>query len=226
MKKLLTIALGILLFTGCGNREKTEEADYAKKTVEVMDENPDKTALALKLESVIKPKESIIILTELADQGDAEAQLKLGFAYQYGDEFLKDEKKAFEWYEKAAEQGNAEAQFNLALAYLKGNGVLKDEKKAFEWFKKAAEQGGAEAQFKLGLAYKNGNGVLKDEKKAFEWIGKAADQELADAQLELGGMYLINNNKELARKWLRLSYENGNEEVVKHIWDGFNLGKY
>ena len=65
-----------------------------------------------------------------AEQGDAEAQQKLGNMYATGENVLKDFKKAFYWYEKSAEQGKAAAQHNLGLVYLYGEGKNKDFKKA------------------------------------------------------------------------------------------------
>lgn len=46
---------------------------------------------------------------DLAAQGDADAQYKLGEHYSY-----KDEELAIEWYRKAAEQGHVNAQYALS----------------------------------------------------------------------------------------------------------------
>ena len=109
----------------------------------------------------------------LAEQGNADAQLKLGFMHTYGDGVLKDDKQAIKWFRKAAEQGHAGAQNNLGAMYDDGKGVLKDDKEAVKWFLKAAEQGLASAQYNLGKMHANGEGVLKDLSKAKYWIKKA-----------------------------------------------------
>jgi TPR repeat protein len=90
----------------------------------------------------------------VVEQGYADAQCNLGFCYDNGTGVVKNEKKAFEWYEKAAEQGLEIAQNNLGSCYKKGTGVLKNEKKAIKWFEKAAEQGLADAQNQLRLLKK------------------------------------------------------------------------
>ena len=52
-----------------------------------------------------------------AEQGDAEAQSKLGCYYIQGKTVKKDVEKAVEWWTKSAEQKNSDAQFNLGLYY-------------------------------------------------------------------------------------------------------------
>ena len=51
----------------------------------------------------------------------------------------KDEKKAFEWYQKAAEQNVVPAQIYMGLFYATGTFVTKDPDKAREWYKKAQQ---------------------------------------------------------------------------------------
>ncbi|GHT72265.1 hypothetical protein AGMMS49950_10680 [Endomicrobiia bacterium] len=58
-------------------------------------------------------KKTIYHLNMKAQQGDDEAQFKLGVIYLKGDGVKQDYKKAFKWYKKSAEQGNARAQNNL-----------------------------------------------------------------------------------------------------------------
>ena len=69
------------------------------------------------------------------------AQSLLGAAYLEGFGVSQDNKKAFEWSQKAAEQGHAEAQLNLAVMYNEGRGVAQDSKKTKEWLQKVTEQG-------------------------------------------------------------------------------------
>src|SRR5271170_4185690 len=51
---------------------------------------------------------------ELAEQGDAMAQSRLGLMYRDGHGVPQDDQQAVEWFRKAAEQGRANAQYNLA----------------------------------------------------------------------------------------------------------------
>ena len=68
-----------------------------------------------------------------AEQGHAEAQINLGYMYQYGKGVKQYYFKAFELYQKAAEQGDASAQNNLGVMYDNGQGVKQDYFKAVEW---------------------------------------------------------------------------------------------
>lgn len=94
-----------------------------------------------------------------ASQGNADAQLSLGFAYAEGTGVPKDTARAIEWYQKAikwyqknAVQGNTKAQYNLGFMYAGGMGVSQDVVQAYAWFKIAALNGdpkGSEAQGNL-----------------------------------------------------------------------------
>ncbi|MFT7312847.1 MAG: TPR repeat protein, partial [Paraglaciecola sp.] len=63
------------------------------------------------------------ICSEAAKQGDAAAQLNLGFMHDFGKGMPQDDKQAVYWYRKAAEQGYAAAQYNLGLMYDNGEGT-------------------------------------------------------------------------------------------------------
>jgi hypothetical protein len=81
-------------------------------------------------------------LKKLADDGNAEAQFKMGRIYEEGlAGGLEDYKEAARWYLKAAEKGNAQAQYKMGTLYTLGKGVPKDRLEAAKWFGKAAPQG-------------------------------------------------------------------------------------
>ena len=92
-------------------------------------------------ESESEPTLTITKMTDIAEQGDADAQVALGVIYATGSVVPKDEKEAVKWYRKAAEQRNATAQYSLGIMYYHGKGVAKDEVEAVKWIRKAAEQG-------------------------------------------------------------------------------------
>lgn len=116
----------------------------------------------------------------MANEGDIEAQYKLGFQYRYGGSvdqwdpsFGIDYKQALSLFRKSAEQGHADAQFQLAQMYNDGVGVTQNDVLAIYWYRKAAEQGVASAQFCLGTKYKLGQGFQQDDTLAQEWFEKA-----------------------------------------------------
>jgi TPR repeat protein len=144
-----------------------------------------------------------------AEQGNIEAQYKLGGMFADGEGVGRDFKQAAFWTTKAATQGHAGAQFNLGNMYSQGRGVPQDYKQAASWYEKAAAQGYASAQLNLGLIYFRGDGVARDYKQAVAWLEKAAAQGHAGAQNQLGNMYSqgqgVAVNYVEAHKWWSLA---------------------
>ena len=118
--------------------------------------------------------DDIAALRARADQGDAEAQVSLGFMYGNGRGVVQDYKQAVVWYRKAADQGETWSQFNLGVMYHKGRGVVQDYKQAVVWYRKAADQGDANAQYSLGVMYFTGQGVAQNYVQAHKWVNLAA----------------------------------------------------
>jgi uncharacterized protein len=94
---------------------------------------------------------------EAAEQGDAQAEAKLGAMYFLGhDGIEKDEIKAAEWLLKAAKQGLVDAQVMVAAMYDRGLGVPADVNTATSWYEKAAAKGNG-----VSLAILGKNDVAK-----------------------------------------------------------------
>ena len=66
-----------------------------------------------------------------AEQGDADAQIRIGYMYTNGGGVPKDEAEGVKWYRKVAEHGNDAAQYELYLAYYQGKGVPQDDAEAY-----------------------------------------------------------------------------------------------
>ena len=58
---------------------------------------------------------AIAELVKAAEQGDREAQCKLGFAYADGEGVTQDFEQACRWFALAAEQSHPEAQFSIGV---------------------------------------------------------------------------------------------------------------
>jgi TPR repeat protein len=168
-------------------------------------------------------------LRRKAQEGDADAQFKLGVMYYEGEGVPKDAAEAVKWFRSAAEQGFPFVQFNLGVMYFKGEGVPKDDAEAVKWFRRAAEQGFAMAQFNLGVSYYKGEGVPKDDAEAVKWFRRAAEQRHDAAQLQLGGMYAkgegVPKDAAEAVKWFRLAAEQGNDAGQLQLSARFYLGE-
>ncbi len=79
--------------------------------------------------------------TQLANQGNAEAQYNLAFMYFGGEGVTQDDTKAAYWFEQAAKSAHPAAQDTLAYLYLHGRGVDADRTQAYAWYRVAAENG-------------------------------------------------------------------------------------
>ncbi len=143
----------------------------------------------------------------LAAQGNADAQVNLGFLYARGHGVPQDYKEAASWYRKAAEQGQSDAQFNLGSLYYDGLGVKRDFNQAAEWYHKAAELGQIDAQYNLGLMYATAQGVQESLVQSYKWLAIAA--ALGDKEAE--------ESKKLAEA--KMSFEQINEaQALVQAW--------
>ncbi len=84
-------------------------------------------------------KTALTIWLPLAEEGDPDAQNKIGEIYERGVGSEPDYTLAAAWYRKAAEQGHKRAQINLGFLYEKGLGVERDPEAALAWYRKASE---------------------------------------------------------------------------------------
>ena len=153
---------------------------------------------------------------QAAEQGDADAQNKLGVMFDLGEGTEKNDVEAIGWYKKSAEQGYAKAQYNLAQMYRLGKGLPKDLGKATAWYQKSADQGYAPAQTALGVDYHTGQGVQQDDAEAVKWWRKAAEQNNARAEVRLGvayheGLGVPKDSAEAVQWWHRAADQNDAE---------------
>ncbi|GES72661.1 kinase-like domain-containing protein [Rhizophagus clarus] len=141
------------------------------------------------------------------------ALYNLGRCYEYGMGVDKNDKLAFEYYQKSAEQGHIDGKFRLGNCFDKGIGTQINKIKAFELYKEVAGEGNKFAQNILGYFYEKGEGTKKNVKEAIFWYRKAADNGNEIAQYNLGIFYEngigieINENK--AFKYYNKSAEQG-----------------
>lgn len=127
----------------------------------------------------------------LANEGDLEAQMSLGYMYLYGTNGIsKNSEEAFKYYSMAARQEDPIALNNLGSLYFNGLGTEKNIKHALDLFEKAAELGNDNAAVNLGFIYLTGG--AKDEKrnnKAMSLFEQAANSGNKIAQFMLGYAY-------------------------------------
>ena len=127
---------------------------------------------------------------KLADKGDVNAQLLLGYSYLYGVNGAEvNYDKSFEYYAKAAMQNDSVGLNNLGSLYYSGIGVGRSPSKAAILFEKAANLGNAEAAVNLGFILISGNGAEKNPSLAMDYFEKAAAAKNPTAEFMLGYAY-------------------------------------
>jgi TPR repeat protein len=105
----------------------------------------------------------------MAEQGNPQAQRKVGQVYYEGKGVQQDYRLAMHWFRLAAEQGDAEAQNGVGTLYDNGKGVPRDYQEAARWFRLAAEQGHVLARRNLGWMHEKGQGFEKNLVLAYQW---------------------------------------------------------
>lgn len=125
-----------------------------------------------------------------ADQGKAEAQLRVGLLYLHGRAAPQNDALAAGWFQRAAAKGNAKAQYQLGVLTLEGRGVSRSTREASQLFLAAAKSGEPNAQLEIGRSYERGSGVSRDRAEAARWYKAAMAQGIVPARNYLGMLYL------------------------------------
>ena len=163
----------------------------------------------------------IAALRQLAEVGDAGAQIELGERYEHGRGVVQDYAAAVSWFRRAADQGHASGQAALGFMYGTGRGVAQDYAEAARWDRRAAEQGNARGQHNLGVRYREGRGVVQDYAEAARWFRRSADQGHASGQNNLGRMYAtgrgVSRDDAEAVRWYRLSADQGDAVAQNNL---------
>lgn len=131
---------------------------------------------------------------KLAEQGNPEAQYKVGEMYEQGKGVPKDMDKAKEWFKKSAKQGHRKANYKLLYLEVQMNGLNDVTKTQVDSLRKEAAAGVPDAQYFLGKMYASGIGVPKSLNNALAWLNKATFNGISEAEHEA-----IAVDEELAR---------------------------
>ena len=183
-------------------------------------------------EYLTKYREEATKWYELSAYGkNADAQLRMGDFYYWGQRIEQDYSLAVKWYKMSAEQGNRHASDRLGNMYYKGIGVEKDCKEGIAWYEQGNKLADAEIQYEIGNKYFYGMDVIKNHKKAYEWYANAfrSYERMswggdATAQYTLGKMYLdgigTERDYKKAFQWFEKAEKHG---VVKAQYELGNL---
>ena len=155
----------------------------------------------------------LALLTQQAEKGHPQSQVRLGHIYAAGSGVPRDYTVAVKWFRLAANQGHPQGQHNLGFMYSVGSGVPKNDVEANRWFLKSAMQGLINSQNAVGHRYLHGLGFNKNYLEAEKWLRNPAAQGLAKAQFNLGYMYRngfgVPQDRNQAIKWFRAAANQG-----------------
>lgn len=129
-------------------------------------------------------EEAAIAYLISANEGNAEAQFDIAYAYFNGEGFERDYASAAMWFKRSARQNYAKAQYNLAYCYMNGRGVPRDYDKAFDLLHQSANNNYKRAQLTLADCYANGILVEQNEKESQKWMAMAANLQSEQPQTE------------------------------------------
>ncbi|MGH7231130.1 MAG: tetratricopeptide repeat protein [Nitrospiraceae bacterium] len=154
----------------------------------------------------------------LAEQGDSQAQFKLGTMYAVGQGVYQDPDEAGRWFRMAAVDGNADVQFKIGTMYAVGKGVPKNYVLASRFYRIASDQDHSDAQTELGMLYFQGLGVPQDYTEALQLFLRAAKLGNGRARLKIGEMYAegrgVPRDVVRAHMWSNLAGAQGDRQAL------------
>ena len=190
-------AFARLLHTGGpGIKADAERARFLIQQAAEAGHAPAQTACGAFLFDQIDPKARDVNFTEplawfkkAADQGEPEAQCRLGMMQAAGQGMTADPAAGWKLILKAARTGNAMALNEAGVCLQQGRGVEKDGIAAIGYFHAAADLGNAAAAVNLGLCYERGQGVPPNFDKAGAAYARGAKAGNGTAQFFLGRLF-------------------------------------
>lgn len=158
------------------------------------------------------PTEAMAWYRKAADQGLAEAQVKLAICCEALGT-AEGDAEAVALLRRAADQNYAHALYLLAYCYLEGVGVPASNILYFAYLHEAAAQGSNEACCSLGSCYEFAIGTAEDKAAALKWYRKGAEGGDAEAAYNVAICLEYGTGTEAdpaeAFRMMRQAYEGG-----------------
>ena len=125
---------------------------------------------------------TVRLYQESAENGNSDAQYKLGLLYLTGNGALQDFAEAAKWLKLAADQGYPLAQYELGLIYRTGHGVTIDQVQSYVWLNLAAAAGiqQAVAAREEVMRSLNGKQLAQAQKTSRDWLVSKSKTKTTD----------------------------------------------
>lgn len=180
--------------------------------------------------------DSVAIMIEKANKGDAQAQNTVARWYYYGHGSIKqDYKQALQYWALAAKQDNVDAIAGMAMCYQFGHGTKRDSvmavglykaalkkgnKKVISMHEKAVEKNGSLFSCQLlKECYHQGIGVEKNNQKYAYYMEKIAEKGDVEEQFNVAMYYLNTQQADKAAPWFKKAAKQGKVGAI--YYDGF-----
>ena len=151
-------------------------------------------------ESVLDKEQHYKWLTIAADEGNSNAQYKLGKAYMLGQDLPENAVEGLRLLTAAIDNDNDYARLFLGQQYLKGEHIAKNIPKGIELLTDCYARHDADIlAYSIGKAYLDP--TVNDWEHGCEWLTKAAEKGNQHARLRLGYEYYRREQYEDAAKW-------------------------
>ena len=171
--------------------EAKSKEEEKKKTEDLVKNATSNYKKALKFEQEKNYTKAMEYYHKAAEGGNARSMYAIGEAYFNAYRGVeRDDKLAFEWFNKAHSAGDLEATNDLAVCYLRGRGVKKNVKKSFKLMKYAADNNFNVSQAWIGSFYSSGTGCFKNMKKSFKYFLKSYENGYWQASIDVGWYYI------------------------------------
>ena len=170
-----------------GSEMALEDLDEYEEEVQNGGENDTKMQKALSQLTGIDYKEGFNTISQMAQDGDDQAQ------YELGKILPMNKSIAYEWFDRAAASENADALLKLSEIYNGGDGNetrQRNIKYAIEYAERAANSGHAKSQLFLAMLYMTVDGISGNKRAEAPRLAQAAyENGILDGLYVLGCCY-------------------------------------
>lgn len=191
--------------------------------------NTDSIAVAQRVQEI---RDSLSVIMDNAEAGDASAMNEVGSWYYTGKHVDRDYAKAYEWWKKASLKSDVRAIANLGMCYQLGHGVERDSIDAIRLYEKSIREGNSALldqrtenatksafdSMLVGDCYENGTGVRKDYLKATQYYTQAASKGSVDGMRQAGMCFLNAKDNAKALRYFEEAATRG--DLSSEYWAG------
>ena len=159
-------------------------------------------------------KGALSLFIDAANQGNVEAQYRVGSFYHQGWGVKKDDSASIEWFKKAASNGHLSAQVYLGNLYYDGILTRSNYSESLKWFTLAAKQGDQKSAYYVATMYLEGKGVDPHPELAKKWFNILYDQNIMQ-YYALMSNYLAGSDPVHAFEFMSRAQAVGNKYALR-----------